>query len=112
GRRAANRAAAEREVGAVKTRLWLAWLAGSSIAFARGTACVFQTLASKRVRGPSGLPPTRADLYGGRGGPWAAQRTSPRVQGSPLPITCPRCHPSGIADSPALRRDSHFIRPA
>jgi len=66
-RLAANRAAAEREVGAVKTRLWLAWLAGSSIAFARGTACVFQTLASKRVRGPSGLPPTRADLYGGRG---------------------------------------------
>ena len=59
----ANRAAAEREVGSVTTRLWLAWLAGSSIAFARGTVCIFQTLASKRVRGPSGLPPTRADLY-------------------------------------------------
>jgi hypothetical protein len=25
--------------------------------------CLFQTLASKRRRGPSGLPPTRADLY-------------------------------------------------
>ena len=65
-RLAANRAAAEREVGEVKTRLWLAYLAGSSIGFARGSACVFQTLASKRVRGPSGLPSTRADLYGGR----------------------------------------------
>jgi hypothetical protein len=27
-------------------------------------ACLYQTLASKRKRGPSGLPPTRADLYG------------------------------------------------
>jgi len=58
-----NRAAAEREVGSVKTRLWTAWLAGSSIAFARGSVCIFQTLASKRVRGPSRLPPTRVDLY-------------------------------------------------
>src|SRR5215216_2198110 len=45
----ANRAAAEREVGSVRSRLWLVWLAGSSIAFARGSACVFQTLASKRI---------------------------------------------------------------
>ena len=59
----ANRAAAEREVGSVKTRLWLFYLAGVSIGFARGSVCIFQTLASKRVRGPSGLPPTRADLY-------------------------------------------------
>jgi cyclopropane-fatty-acyl-phospholipid synthase len=59
----ANRAEAERLVGPVKTRVWLAYLAGVSIAFERSTALVFQTLASKRRRGPSGLPPTRADLY-------------------------------------------------
>jgi cyclopropane-fatty-acyl-phospholipid synthase len=59
----ASQAAAEREIGSVKTRLWLAYLAGCSIAFERGTIGVFQTLASKRQRGLSGLPPTRADLY-------------------------------------------------
>ena len=59
----ANREAAEREVGSVTTRLWLIWLAGSTITFVRGSACIFQTLVSKRARGPSGLPPTRADLY-------------------------------------------------
>ncbi len=61
----ANRAAAEREVGSVKTRLWLAYLAGCSIAFERGSVGIFQTLASKRASGASGLPPTRADLYRG-----------------------------------------------
>ena len=61
----ANRAAAVNEVGSVKTRLWLAYLAGCSIAFERGTVGVFQTLASKRARGPSGLPLTRSDLYKG-----------------------------------------------
>ncbi len=59
----ANREAAEREVGAVTYRVWLAYLAGVSIAFERNTALLFQTLASPRKRGPSGLPPTRADLY-------------------------------------------------
>jgi cyclopropane-fatty-acyl-phospholipid synthase len=59
----ANRAAAEREVGAVKTRLWIAYLASSSIGFMRNSVGIFQTLASKRVRGPSGLPPSRAELY-------------------------------------------------
>ena len=61
----ANRAAAEREVGSVKTRLWLAYLAGCSIAFERGNVGIFQTLVSKRARGASGLPLTRADLYQG-----------------------------------------------
>jgi cyclopropane-fatty-acyl-phospholipid synthase len=60
---AANCAAAEREVGSEKTRLWIAYLAVVSIAFAQGTVGIFQTLASRRVRGPSGVPPTRADLY-------------------------------------------------
>ena len=59
----ANRAAAEREVGAVKTRLWIAYLAASSIGFMRNSVGIFQTLASKRVRGPSGLPPSREGLY-------------------------------------------------
>jgi cyclopropane-fatty-acyl-phospholipid synthase len=62
-RLSANREAAEREVGPEKTRLWIAYLAVVSIAFTQGTIGIFQTLASKRVRGPSGLPPTRADLY-------------------------------------------------
>jgi cyclopropane-fatty-acyl-phospholipid synthase len=59
----ANQAAAEREVGAVRTRLWLIYLAGASIGFDRGRVGVFQTLASKRKRGASGLPLSRADLY-------------------------------------------------
>lgn len=59
----ARRAAAENAVGSVKNRLWLAYLAGCALAFERNTVGIFQTLASKRVRGPSGLPPTRADLY-------------------------------------------------
>ena len=59
----ANREAAEHEVGVVTYRVWLAYLAGVSIAFERNTALLFQTLASPRKRGPSGLPPTRADLY-------------------------------------------------
>jgi len=58
-----NREAAEREVGREKTRLWIAYLAVVSIAFTQGTIGIFQTLASKRVRGASGLPSTRADLY-------------------------------------------------
>jgi cyclopropane-fatty-acyl-phospholipid synthase len=62
-RLAANRAAAEREVGAAKTRLWLLYLAGCSLGFERNTLGIFQTLASKRIRGPAALPPTRTDLY-------------------------------------------------
>jgi cyclopropane-fatty-acyl-phospholipid synthase len=59
----ANYDAAVREVGEVKTLLWLIYLAGCSLAFERGTVGIFQTLASRRTRGGSGLPPTRADLY-------------------------------------------------
>ena len=54
---------AEAEIGSVKTRLWLAYLAGCSLAFQRNTVGIFQTLASKRVKGRAELPPTRADLY-------------------------------------------------
>lgn len=59
----ANYEAAVAEVGEVKTRLWLIYLAGCSIAFERNTARIYQTLVSHSRRGPSGLPPTRADLY-------------------------------------------------
>ena len=54
---------AVREVGDVKARLWLTYLALCSIVFERNTVGLFQTLASKKRRGSSGLPPTRADLY-------------------------------------------------
>jgi cyclopropane-fatty-acyl-phospholipid synthase len=59
----ANFAAAEREVGAVKSRTWLIYLAACSIAFERSTVGIFQTLASKRQRGVAGVPLSRADLY-------------------------------------------------
>jgi cyclopropane-fatty-acyl-phospholipid synthase len=59
----ARREEAEAMVGPELVRLWLAYLAGVSLAFARGTLRIYQTLASKQARGPSPLPPTRADLY-------------------------------------------------
>jgi cyclopropane-fatty-acyl-phospholipid synthase len=59
----ANFAAAEREIGTAKARLWLLYLGAVSIGFDRGTTGVFQTLASKRKRGASGVPLSRADLY-------------------------------------------------
>ncbi|CAH1657631.1 MULTISPECIES: cyclopropane-fatty-acyl-phospholipid synthase family protein [unclassified Chelatococcus] len=61
----AEREAAVREVGEAKTRLWLLYLAGVSLGFERGTIGIFQTVATRRARGLSGLPPTRADLYAG-----------------------------------------------
>lgn len=51
------------EVGEAKARLWLLYLTGCSITFERASAQIFQTVVTKRARGPSGLPPTRADLY-------------------------------------------------
>ncbi|MDB5377008.1 MAG: SAM-dependent methyltransferase [Rubritepida sp.] len=61
----ANRAAAEAEVGAAKTRIWLVYLAGCALAFERGSVNIFQTVATKKARGASGLPATRGDLYAG-----------------------------------------------
>lgn len=58
-----RRAEAEALVGPEKTRMWLLYLAGCSLAFQRGGAYINQTLVSKRDRNPSGLPFTRADLY-------------------------------------------------
>jgi cyclopropane-fatty-acyl-phospholipid synthase len=59
----ARRAEAEAEVGPEKVRMWLIYLASCSLAFERGGALINQTLASKRTKGPSGLPWSRADLY-------------------------------------------------
>ena len=50
-------------VGPETYRIWIAYLAGCSLAFARGSARIFQTVASKSAKGSSPLPPTRADLY-------------------------------------------------
>lgn len=51
------------EIGESKYRLWLAYLCGVSLGFSRGSIGIFQTVASRRVKGPSLLPPTRSDLY-------------------------------------------------
>ena len=59
----ANREKAAAEAGWPKTRLWLLYLAGCSLAFERSAVGIFQTLSSKRDKGPSGLPLTRRDLY-------------------------------------------------
>ena len=59
----ANRDEAIRHVGEEKYRIWVAYLAGVSLSFSRGTLRLFQTLASKSAKRPPPLPPTRADLY-------------------------------------------------
>ncbi len=58
-----KREAAIAEIGEDKYRIWVAYLAGVSLAFSRGTLRIFQTLASKNPKRPPPLPPTRADLY-------------------------------------------------
>lgn len=63
GRLEANFAAAAAIAGEPRARLWLLYLAGVSLGFERGGLLIYQTLASKRAKGPSGLPPTRRDLY-------------------------------------------------
>ncbi len=58
-----NREQAITFVGEEKYRIWVAYLAGVSLAVSRGTLRLFQTLASKSAKRPPPLPPTRADLY-------------------------------------------------
>ncbi|MEM1307241.1 MAG: class I SAM-dependent methyltransferase [Pseudomonadota bacterium] len=50
-------------VGEETYRIWVAYLGGCSLAFERGSARIFQTLASHSARGASAHPPSRADLY-------------------------------------------------
>jgi cyclopropane-fatty-acyl-phospholipid synthase len=59
----AHQAEAIALVGEQTYRIWIAYLAGCSLAFARGSARIFQTLASQNAKGNPPLPPTRADLY-------------------------------------------------
>jgi cyclopropane-fatty-acyl-phospholipid synthase len=50
-------------VGPETYRIWVAYLAGCSLAFTRGTARIYQTLASRGGKGPAPVPQTRGDLY-------------------------------------------------
>ncbi len=50
-------------VGEQTYRIWVAYLAGCSLAFTRGSARLYQTLAGRSPKGPSSVPPSRADLY-------------------------------------------------
>ena len=52
-----------RQVGEEKYRIWVAYIAGVSLSFSRGTLRLFQVVATKSAKGRSPLPPTRADLY-------------------------------------------------
>lgn len=63
-RLADRQAEAEASIGPERTRMWLAYLAGVSFAFADGSLRIYQTVATKHAgKGPSTLPPTRADWY-------------------------------------------------
>ena len=57
-----QREAAAAEIGATKMRLWLLYFTLFARAFERGTIGIFQTLASKRATGASGLELWRGDL--------------------------------------------------
>ncbi len=55
-----------RHVGSEKYRMWILYLAGVSMALGDGSACIFQTVATRHAKkGVSGLPPTREHLYRG-----------------------------------------------
>lgn len=59
----AARDAAVAEVGRERFRMWLAYLAGVSGAFADGPLRIYQTVATKQTGGPAPLPPSRDDIY-------------------------------------------------
>ena len=59
-----NRDEASRLVGPEKYRIWLAYLGAVSFSLDDGSACIFQTVATKHVsKGHSKMPPTRHHLY-------------------------------------------------
>jgi cyclopropane-fatty-acyl-phospholipid synthase len=63
-RLSARRDEAVRLVGEERYRLWVAYLAGVSFAFADGSLRIFQVVATKHAaKGASGMPPTREGLY-------------------------------------------------
>lgn len=59
----ARKEEAIRLVGEETYRIWVAYLAGCSLAFLRGSARLYQTVATKSARGMPSTPQTRADLY-------------------------------------------------
>jgi len=67
-RLSARREEAIAAVGPARYRLWLAYLAGASHGFHNGSMLIFQAVATKHEgHGPSGMPPTRRDLFVGEG---------------------------------------------
>ncbi len=63
-RLSANKERAIELVGAERYRLWVAYLAGVAFGFAAGGMRIFQVVATKHAsKGPSQMPPSRADLY-------------------------------------------------
>jgi cyclopropane-fatty-acyl-phospholipid synthase len=63
-RLSARREEAIQLVGSERYRMWVAYLAAVSFGFADGSLRIYQTVATKhRAKGPSGMPPTREDLY-------------------------------------------------
>jgi cyclopropane-fatty-acyl-phospholipid synthase len=59
----ARRAEAEAIAGPEIYRLWAAYLGGCSLAFLRGSARIYQTVASFSAKGIPPMPPSRMDLY-------------------------------------------------
>ncbi|MDT3381829.1 cyclopropane-fatty-acyl-phospholipid synthase family protein [Labrys neptuniae] len=59
----ANRERARAMVGWERTRLWLLYLSMCCISFQRGGINVFQTVATRRIHGPSILPLRRAEWF-------------------------------------------------
>ncbi len=50
-------------VGEETVRIWLAYLAGVSLCFLRGSMRLYQTVATNKPKGMPATPQTRADLY-------------------------------------------------
>jgi cyclopropane-fatty-acyl-phospholipid synthase len=60
----ARREEAIAQIGSERYRMWLFYLAGVSLALGDGSACIFQTVATRhKAKGHSGLPCTREHLY-------------------------------------------------
>ena len=63
----ARRDEAIARVGAERFRMWSAYLAGVSLAFANGSLQIYQVVATRGRRGASGMPGTRRHLYPAEG---------------------------------------------
>ena len=59
----ANKEQAIAIVGEETYRIWVAYLAGCSLAFMRGSARLYQTVATHNAKAMPATPQTRADLY-------------------------------------------------